>query len=142
MKYLTLLLTIACFFSCSPDNSELQILREENAILKEKLAAFQLETKRFQASAFLSPKTNKLKLGEEYEAVIVLNLIDKKNPVTISLFDSLANDTLIFKNDEYITQIKFTPKDTGHYELNGNLNQTLLGETYDIPLLAEFDVKE
>lgn len=138
--FLTILLT-----SCSFNQAEIERLREENIVLKSQLEGAKFSNENLKDRTVLIPKENKLQLGEEYEAVVMLTFNEKDVTSSITLFDNPPSgrlgDTLKFESVNKIAEIKFTPNDTGIYDLRGVLQQDILGQSYERTFLAKFEVK-
>lgn len=91
MKKLYFLITILLITSCADDLQEVKELRIENKHLKEKLKLIENEIREFEFSATIIEKSNVVKAGEDYEAMIGLVVSKKSSPINVQLGTFINN---------------------------------------------------
>jgi hypothetical protein len=146
MRITLSILLASLLFSCSNHQLELEKLAAENDSLTSAINQVTSSQKKLQMQVGLMPMSNKIQLGEEYEAVVFFIVSDKTQPTELTLFDAVGkqklNDTLVFNSEpNEIPTIKYLPKDTGKFELRGYLKGTVLDEQYELFYAADFEVK-
>ena len=134
--------------SCTSDQTELNRLKIENENLKSQLEEILKEKANLKEAIAVYPYSNTLELGDTFQALVFQVYQDMNELTELEVHwkkkSSETSDStqFIFKNKSLILpEISYVPRDTGHYELEGNFKQTVLGVEYQFPFSAEFKVK-
>lgn len=125
-------------------NSKEEFLIEENKELKAQLDSILNLHETLENRVILLPRSNFLKLGEEYEAELFMTTFQKEHPPYAEVYFSQGNNTdtiTPFTTEGGRVNFRFTPTDTGHYRLYGNFRQELLGKTTEMKIPIDFIVQ-
>jgi len=128
----TILLGLTVLWSCNNNSQEITQLKQENKKLRIKIEMLKNRIPNdtdFTYKAIAIPVKSKIKLGEEYKAVVYLCVENKRNPFKVVLCN-LVNDQPIPTKDTLnrssiynCPEYRIKPQKYGTYEWSGEIKR-------------------